>query len=202
MLRSDTCRIFRFKLFAAMTVIASTTHARKSCSSARIVRQTKSVCDNLMMTTTLFALHASQSSDVQDFDCSRSDSANESLAFQSREGAFGGLRHRSQIIGEIETVHRYFQERSFLIEEFGMRQQIENERGQALIGVLLTEYHDPMLGLAKIIRHLHEQAHVKLRVRQHHLLHSLPRNAIEFGRTDRLCGVDVSSVLGTTQKIA
>ena len=59
-----------------------------------------------VMTATLFALHALQSGNVQDFDGSRGDPANEALAFQSRECAFGGLRHGSQIIGEIEAVHR------------------------------------------------------------------------------------------------
>ena len=59
-----------------------------------------------------------------------------------------------------------------------------------------------MLGLAKIVCDLRKKVQLELRVRQHHLLHSQPCNAIDSCWADRLCRVDVSPVLGTTQKIA
>jgi hypothetical protein len=155
-----------------------------------------------VMTAPLFALHELQSGDVQDFDRSRCDAPNQALALQFCEGAFGGLRYRSKIIREIETIHRQLEERSLLIEELGEMQEIKNERGKTLTRVLLTECHDTMLGLTEIIGAFHKQVQLKLRFRQHHLLHSLPSDAIDSGWTDRLCRVDVSSVLGTTQKIA
>jgi hypothetical protein len=154
------------------------------------------------MTAPLFALHELQSGDVQDLDRSRRDAPNQALALQFCEGAFGGLRYRSKIIREIETIHRQLEERSLLIEELGEMQEIKNERGKTLTRVLLTECHDTMLGLTEIIGAFHKQVQLKLRFRQHHLLHSLPSDAIDSGWTDRLCRVDVSSVLGTTQKIA
>jgi len=172
--------------------------------SGRSVRQTASsaVLRISVMTTPLFALHALQSGNVQDFDCSRCATTNKTLAFQFREGAFRGLGYRSKVIREIETVHRQFQERLLFIEELGKTQQIENERGKALTRVLLTEGHDSMFGLTKIVGPLHKQMQLELWFGQHHLLHPLPRNAIDSGWSDGLCRVDVSSVLGTTQKIA
>src|SRR6266849_8463078 len=81
-------------------------------------------------------------------------------------------------------------------------QQIKNERGKALTGVLLAECHDPMLGLAKIICHFREKVELQLRVRLHQLLHAQPGDAIESGGADRLGRVDVSTVVRTTQNIA
>ena len=109
------------------------------------------------MTAPLFALHALQTGDIQDFDCPRRDAPNKALAFQFREGAFRGLGYRSKIIREIEAIHRQLQERLLFIEKLGKTQQIKNERGKALTRVLLTQCHDPMFGLTKIVGHLHEQ---------------------------------------------
>ena len=150
------------------------------------------------MAAPLFALHALQSGNIEDFDCSRCVPSNKAFAFQSREGAFRGLGYGSKIIREIEAVHRQLQERSLFIEEFGEMQKIKNERGKTLTRVLLTECHDAMLGLAEIVGPFHKKVQLELRFRQHHLLHSLPRDPIDSGWTDRLRRVDVSSVLGTT----
>jgi hypothetical protein len=154
------------------------------------------------MTVSLFALQELQPVHVQDFDCSRCDPPDEALAFQLCERAFRRLGYRSKIIRKIEAVHRQLQKRSFFVEELWKTQEIKNEGGKTLTGVLLTECHDPMLGLAKIICHLRKKVQLELRVRQHHLLHSQPRNAIDSGWADRLCRVDISTVLGTPQKIA
>src|SRR5712671_6983289 len=81
-------------------------------------------------------------------------------------------------------------------------QQIKNERGKALTGVLLAECHDPMLGLTKIICHFGEKVELQLRVCLHQLLHAQPGDAIKSGGADRLGRVDISAVLRTTQNIA
>ena len=88
------------------------------------------------------------------------------------------------------------------IEELGTTHEIKNERGKSLTCVLLTERHNPMLGLAKIICHLGKEVQLELRVRQHHLLHAQPSNAIDPRWGDRLGRVDISTVFGTAQKIA
>src|SRR4051812_39551507 len=73
----------------------------------------------LVMGASLLASHALQSCDVQDFDGARCDPPNKAFAFQSHEGAFRRLGHRSKVIRKIEAIHRQRQERSLLIEELG-----------------------------------------------------------------------------------
>jgi len=91
--RSDTCR--SFQIFTS-----------RSLALARLNGKHQSGLRKSVTAAQLFLAEPLQPAQVGDLDGSRGHAANETLAFQSREGTLGGLGDHAEIISEVEAVHR------------------------------------------------------------------------------------------------
>src|SRR5215831_19350522 len=139
---------------------------------------------------------------VENLECSRADALDQSFALKLRESTRRRLGGGTEVIGDIEAIHREPQMLPLLVEPVRDGDELEQERRKPLSRRLDSQRHDTRLRLAKVISELVEQMELQLRLVRHHLLHALPRHAIEAGRANRLRGIDIAAAIGNSEYVA